>query len=125
MTVACEKTVSHLVDSLVEELGDKIESIVLYGSVARREAHKNSDIDILIVTSDDDDRKIDDKISLIRTRIDLKNNSFTALVQMSRNELKRYVKLGSPFIQKVLKEGVTLYDKGFFEKIRGSFAPKG
>ena len=107
----------------MQELGDRIESIVLFGSVARKEAHEDSDIDVLIVTRDDD-RKLQDRISKIRTRIDLDHNTLTALVQMSRNELERYLKLGSPFMESVVEDGVILHDSGFFEKIRGSLAPK-
>lgn len=123
VAIAYEKIIAHLRERLVEELGDKIESIVLYGSVARNEAHEDSDIDILVVTQDDD-RKLYDRISKIRTRIDLDNNTLTALVQMSRSELERYLKLGSPFIESVVEEGVILYDSGFFEKIRGSLTFK-
>jgi len=124
MVIAYEKIITHLRERLVKELGDNIDSIVLYGSVARNEAHKDSDIDILIVTRNDD-RKLYDRISKIRTQIDLDNNTLTALVQMSRTELEQHVKLGSPFIENVLKEGVILYDSGFFEKICGSLASKG
>lgn len=124
MTVAHEKIIAHLRERLVQELGDGVESIVLFGSVARKEAHEDSDIDVLIVTRDDD-RKLQDKISKIRTRIDLDNNTLTALVQMSRSELERYVMLGSPFIETVAEEGVILHDRGFFEDIRGSIAHKG
>jgi len=124
ITIAYEKIVAHLTERLVKDLGDKIESIVLYGSVARNEAHEDSDIDILVVTRDDD-RKLYDRISKIRTRIDLDNNTLTALVQMSRNELEHYMKLGSPFMESLVKEGVILYDSGFLEKIRGSLASKG
>jgi predicted nucleotidyltransferase len=124
MTVAYEKIIAHLRERLMQELGDGIESIILFGSVARKEAHEDSDIDILIVTRDDD-RRLQDRISKIRTRIDLDNNTLTALVQMSRNELERYVKLGSPFIETIAEEGVILHDRGFFEEIRGSIAHKG
>jgi len=124
ITIAYEKIVAHLTERLVEDLGDKIESIVLYGSVARNEAHEDSDIDILIVTRDDD-RKLYDRISKIRTRIDLDNNTLTVLVQMGKNELEQHMKLGSPFMESVVREGVILYDSGFFEKIRGSLAFKG
>ncbi|MCL2157228.1 MAG: nucleotidyltransferase domain-containing protein [Methanobrevibacter sp.] len=41
----------------------EIEKIILYGSVARDEDKKDSDIDILIITSNiDDDLKIEDEI---------------------------------------------------------------
>lgn len=124
MTPVYKKTIVQLRKKLIEELRDKIESIVLYGSVARDEAHEDSDIDILIVTKDDD-RKLYDGISKIRTRIDLDNNTLTTLVHMNRDELERYVKLDSPFVENVLKEGMILYDNGFFKKVRGNIAFKG
>jgi len=72
-----------------------------------------------------DDKKLYDEISKIRTGIDLDNNTLTTLVQMSRDELERYLKLGSQFMENVAKEGVILYDSGFFEKVRASLASKG
>jgi predicted nucleotidyltransferase len=124
ITIAYQKTFSHLTKRLIEDLGDKVESIVLYGSVARNEAREDSDIDVLVVTRDDD-RKLYDRISKIRTRIDLSNNTLTTLVQISRKELEQHMKLGSPFMESVVKEGIILYDSGFLKKIRGSLAFKG
>lgn len=117
------KAVAQLKNKLVKELGDGIESIVLYGSVAKKTAHEESDIDILIVTREDD-KSLYDKISEIRTQIDLENNTLTALVHMTSEELERYSKLGSPFIKSVAEEGVILYDRGNFKKLRGSILGK-
>ncbi len=122
--VTYTKAVAQLKDKLVKELGDKIESIVLYGSVAKNTAHEDSDIDILIVTRDED-KRLYDKISKIRTKIDLDNNTLTTLVHVSIEEVERYLKLGSPFIKSVAQEGVILYDKGIFKKVRGSLVAKG
>jgi len=123
MTLTHEKTIAHLSERLAKELPNKIESIILYGSAARNQTHEDSDIDILIITQKDD-KKLYDKISKIRTQIDLDNNTLTALVQMSKNELERYLKLGSPFLENVIKQGVPLYDRGLFKKIRGSLTQK-
>ncbi|MCP8317193.1 MAG: nucleotidyltransferase domain-containing protein [archaeon] len=114
-----KKTIEELKRRLISELGDRIDSIILYGSVARNEAREESDIDILVIIKDKD-IKIYDKISKIRTDIDLDNNTLTSLVSLSRRELERYIKLGSPFIESVIEEGVILYDNGNFEKIRKS-----
>jgi predicted nucleotidyltransferase len=124
MVIAYEKLLAHLKERLVTELGTAIESIVLYGSVARNEAHEDSDIDILIITRDND-RKLQDRISKIRTQIDIDNNTLTTLVQMNKSEFKQHIKLSSPFIEDVLKEGIILYDRGFFEKICESLASEG
>jgi len=121
--VTYTKAVAQLKDKLVKELGDRIESIVLYGSVAKDTAHEESDIDILIVTRDED-KRLYDKISKIRTKIDLDNNTLTTLVHVSIEEVERYLKLGSPFIKSVAQEGVILYDKGIFKKVRVSLVAK-
>ena len=124
MAITYGRTITSLKDELLKELGDSIKSIVLYGSIARDEADEESDIDILVVTRENN-KKIHDRISRIRTTIDLKNNTLTTLVQINRNELERYIKLGSPFMESVVEEGVILYDDGFFENVRKSLAFKG
>jgi len=111
------KAVERLKNRLIEELGDRIDSIVLYGSVARKTAHKESDIDLLIVIREDD-RSIYEKISKIRTHVDLENNTVTSIVHFTAEELERCAGLHSPFIEGVLKEGVILYDRGAFKKLR-------
>ena len=70
VVVTYAKAVTQLKDRLVKEFGERIESIVLYGSVAKKRAREDSDIDILLVTTDDD-KGLYDKISRIRTKIDL------------------------------------------------------
>ena len=124
VVVTYAKAVTQLKDRLVKEFGERIESIVLYGSVAKKRAREDSDIDILLVTTDDD-KGLYDKISRIRTKIDMANNTLTALVHVSSEELERYVKLGSPFIKSVAEEGIILYDKGIFKRACGSLAVKG
>lgn len=124
MIVDYNRIATHLKDRLIEKLGDRIDAIIVYGSVARKEANENSDIDIFIVTRDDD-KRLYDAISKIRTRIDLENDTLTSLVQMSRIELEQYAKLGSPFLEDVTEKGVTLHDSGILKKIRKSLAAKG
>jgi len=114
-----KQAIQELRDRLVKELGDKINSLILYGSAARGEAGEESDIDILVITRDDD-RRVYDQISEIRTDVDLKNGTLTSLVAFSRAEVEKYLKLGSPFIEDVIEEGVILYDDGTFRGLRGS-----
>ena len=40
---------SKFKERLVKELGERIEAVVLYGSVAKGEAHDASDIDIMVI----------------------------------------------------------------------------
>jgi len=123
VTAAYVKAVEQLRDRLVMELEDKIESIVLYGSVAKERADEESDIDILVVTQEDE-KGLYDKISRIRTRVDLENNTLTAILYVTSAELEHYAKLGSPFVKSVSEEGVILFDRGAFKKLCGSLAEK-
>jgi len=123
VTASYAKAVEQLKNRLVRELGDKIDSIILYGSVAKNTASEESDIDVLVVARDDE-IGLYDKISKIRTQVDLENNTLTALVYVTCEELEHYAKLGSPFMKSVSEEGIILYDRGVFKKLRGSILGK-
>lgn len=110
------KAVKEFSKKVVEELDGKVDSIILYGSVARGEAKKHSDIDVLIVGRDK--RVLERKVSDIGYENDLKHETFTALVYLSPDEIEQEVRLGSYFIKDILTEGVVLYDNGTFKRIR-------
>jgi len=113
----CEKALAAFKDRVLKDLGDRIDSIVVYGSVSTGQAGKNSDIDVLIVGRDEEIRS---RISEIGYDVDYDNNfeTFITPICLTREELEHRVKVGSPFIYEVLKEGVTLYDRGAFKGIR-------
>jgi len=104
-------------DRVVKELGDRIYVIVVYGSVARGEAKEDSDIDVLIVGRDGEIRR---RVSEIGYDIDYKNSfeTFITPVYYTREEFEHRIRVGSPFIYEVLKDGVALYDDGTFKGIR-------
>jgi len=91
--------------------------------IAKKMAHEESDIDIFIVTLKDE-KSLYDRISKIRTQVDLENNTLTAIVHMTKEEFERCVNLGSPFMKSLAQEGVILYDRGNFKKLRGSLLEK-
>lgn len=117
-----EAAVNELRKSLLKELKDGIKSIVLYGSMARKEAGEESDIDIFVVLKDNSFYR---KVSDIAYKVDLKNGTATSLFWATQEELARYVENGSPFIENVVEEGIVLYDDGTFTRIRESIAKKG
>ncbi|KZX14948.1 nucleotidyltransferase domain-containing protein [Methanobrevibacter filiformis] len=85
----------------------EIEKIILYGSVARNEDKKDSDIDILIVTSNiDDDLKIRDNIY---------SKTFDTLLETGENLSVHFVHkehynthLNFPFYINIEKEGILI-----------------
>ncbi|KZX15228.1 nucleotidyltransferase domain protein [Methanobrevibacter cuticularis] len=85
----------------------EIEKIILYGSVARDEDSKDSDIDILIIVSNvDDDLKIEDDI-YEKTFDTLLKTGESLSVQMVDNEhYKKYSHFS--FYKNVKKDGVLI-----------------
>lgn len=111
-----EKTLKELTATLSEELKGFVNSIVLYGSVARNQATEDSDIDIMVVMPDN--MEAYRKVSRISYSIDLKNSTVTSAICFTPEELTTLVEDGSPFIEDVLTEGVILYDNGTFQELR-------
>jgi predicted nucleotidyltransferase len=71
-----KNALNELKRGLVEELKDGIKSIVLYGSVARKEANEESNIDIFVILKDN---SLYTKVSDIAYKVDLKNGSATSI----------------------------------------------
>ena len=99
-------------------LGDRVDSIVLYGSVARGEARRDSDIDILVISPDPP--RIRGALSEIRSGFAYEHNYafFLSLLLYSREELCNLQRVRSPFLLNVTKDGMILYDNGIFSRVR-------
>lgn len=100
-------------------LGDRVDSIVLYGSVARGEANRESDIDILVVSPDP--YGIREVLSVTRGDFTYEYDYafFVSVLHYSREELYNLQQLRAPFFQEVSRDGVILYDNGTFARVRG------
>jgi predicted nucleotidyltransferase len=111
-------TLKNLKERLVNELGDELDSLVLYGSAAREDYGRQSDIDVLLIL---EDKKSEDKISDIRYDVDVKNNTVTTFFICTPHEIEKIFHLGFPFINNVVKEGKVIYDNGTWERLRQGF----
>ena len=83
---------------------DNIIKIILFGSVARGDDTEESDIDILIVTSDCDE--LPDDIYSIAVDIILEKDEFISPHVMSEEHFNKTIDY--PFLTNVLKEGVVI-----------------
>lgn len=104
------KMLAELAESLRHVYGDKLKSVVLYGSVARGTQTEESDIDIMILIdgSNDELRQYDDKLNDISTDFSLKYFKVLSVVDVSYQEYLDWKNL-SPFYKNVSEEGVVLY----------------
>lgn len=94
----------------------QIDSVVLYGSVARGEATESSDIDILIVSPNAE--SIRDRVSELRCDFtyDRDFDVFISLIYLDRDKIDEIENL--EFKSGILREGIALYDNGTFSRIR-------
>ena len=107
--------VSNVIDEFVkginEILGDRVKRIILYGSYARGDYNKSSDIDIMILTdlSDDEIFEYREKILDHAYEIEWDNNFDIALSPLIKNIDKfNYWLEALPFYMNVQREGVVL-----------------
>lgn len=107
--------ISKVIDEFIKEvnktLGNRVKKIILYGSYARGDYNKSSDIDIMILTdlSDDEMYNYFVKVSDIAYDIEEANNFDIQLSPLVKNINKfNYWLEALPFYINVQKEGVVL-----------------
>ena len=103
------KLVQYIVDKIVREI--KPEKIILFGSYARGDFSRDSDLDLFIVVEDGKEssrsirRKIDALLWGRRFPVDL--------VVRKEEDINRNFKAKNPFyIHHIFKDGKVLYEKG-------------
>jgi predicted nucleotidyltransferase len=85
----------------------EIEKIILFGSVARGEDRKDSDIDILIITKDDgDDLKIEDDVYTKVTDYIIKIGEYLSVKMRSISHYNKYIHFS--FYSNVEKDGLII-----------------
>lgn len=95
-----------LKDELFRIYGERIDSIILYGSQARGDAREDSDIDVLLVLKDDFNylemlKLSDDEV----VSLSLENDVVISRAFVSRKE---YKEKQSPFLINIRREGVAV-----------------
>jgi len=96
------------IESIVQQLIDKYRpsKIILFGSAARGEYDKVNDLDFLILKQDVPLRGLD----RMRELDDLIDRNMAADMLVYRpEEFEHLIKLGDPFIKRILSEGRVLY----------------
>jgi len=112
-------TLEKFKKKVLNELGDRIYAMIVYGSLARGEYTKDSDIDILVIGESKENWET---VSRIAYEIDFENGfrTFITTIFLTKDEFEQRLNAGDPFVYSVLREGVALYDTGFYEGFRKS-----
>ena len=113
-------TLRHAANAFAQEvraeLGDRVDSIILYGSVARGDIHEDSDIDVLVIGQNVNAQK--KRVSEIASAQERAagDDEFIWLQPMTydRDQFLDLYRIHSPYAENVVEEAIVLYDTGIF-----------
>lgn len=103
--------IEEFIKGVEKILGNRLKKIILYGSYARGDYNKTSDIDLMILTNSSEDEMYDYfvKISDMAYEIEEMNNFDIMLSPLVKNIDKfNYWLEALPFYKNIQKEGVVL-----------------
>jgi predicted nucleotidyltransferase len=104
-----EEIERRIAEIAVEKLGDKLDSVLLYGSYARGDYDSDSDIDIMIIAdiSADEANHLEEALIKFTTRLDLE---FDVIISLYVKDKSNFYKWSNvlPFYKNVIREGVSL-----------------
>ena len=101
-----QEAVNEFVRRVKEKYEDKIDSIILFGSVARGEAKEDSDIDILVVGDVSLEELVEVSFPLL-----LEYGELISAKNMKKDHFEFSAKEGYSFVRNVLREGEVLYER--------------
>jgi predicted nucleotidyltransferase len=99
--------------------GDIVKSVLIFGSAARKDAKKTSDIDVWVVIDDTSTKGTED-ILKIRSELQITGKEMKDIhVQMNGlTEFWKWMKTGSPELFNFLRDGLVIYDTGFIKPVQ-------
>jgi len=114
--------VKEFAKQVLEKYGKYIKCIVMMGSVAREEFKPKSDIDVFVVIDDTSFEitpelhdKIDEDLEKIAEKI---SDKLSVQPSYTLTEFWDYARVCHPIIYNFIKEGIAVYDTGFFTPIK-------
>jgi len=92
-------------DAVLKNFGDKIENIILFGSVARGKSNEESDIDILVIIKEEDFRIRRELIGMA-FRVLLKTHNDISVKVLSKRDFDAAMNIS--FIRHIRSEGIPI-----------------
>ena len=103
-----ERVRSEFVDGILRILENRLEKIVLYGSVARGSDTEGSDVDIALVMRGKLDSDTEDRLSDFVVDMNLKYDKVFSVIDIDADHFRTWMEV-LPFYQSVEKEGIVLW----------------
>ena len=106
-----DRIMKRVVDIALTALGDRLKSVILYGSYARGEANEHSDVDIFLAADCDskDCHKIfSEKLNSCIGDIDDDENALVSVHVQSVHVFDKY-KNADPYFRNIVEEGIIYY----------------
>lgn len=111
MATKLNKALESYIKLLREYYSTKIVKAVLFGSAARGNFGKESDADILIVTTDSN-AKLKDEISMAAYEVMLKSDVILSPLVMDKKTFDWYKNNRDPLYNNINRDGIELWTKG-------------
>ena len=95
--------------------------VVVFGSTVRRDNTEKSDIDVLVVSNDATfviDQPLIEVYRVIVDQVLLKTSTKLHVTSMTFTSFWEFARAGDPVVVNILRDGVALYDKGFFDPLQ-------
>ncbi|MBU0469865.1 MAG: nucleotidyltransferase domain-containing protein [Nanoarchaeota archaeon] len=115
------KIANGFAQSLNNELGDFLMSVIIFGSAVRRQASPESDIDVLVITDDTRfqlSEALIEAYRIIVEKVVVRTSPKLHITSMTFTSFWEYAKAGDPVVVNILRDGVALMDTGFFEPLQ-------
>jgi predicted nucleotidyltransferase/uncharacterized protein (UPF0332 family) len=116
------KEVKEFAKQVLKKYGKYVKCIVMMGSAARGELKSKSDIDVFVVIDDtafkitpELQEKIDDDLEKIAEKI---SERISVQPTYTLTEFWDYARVCHPIIYNFIKEGIPIYDTGFFAPVK-------
>ena len=105
-----DEAIKKMIGMVVEKIkaAYKPEKIILFGSYAYGDPHRDSDIDLLII-KETDERPIDRRMIVRRIVADPERRVPLGILVLTPGEVQNRLNIGDQFISEILDKGEILY----------------
>lgn len=100
---------AEVIDDVVRQVAKKFkpQKIILFGSYARQRPRPESDVDLLVVM----DTPLTETEQSVRILQAINYHFGLDLLVRKPDNLSRRLKLGDPFLQEIMREGIVVYER--------------